>query len=358
MAACQGLRIRARHGGSPLNPAIAESSTTAPHAPAPSAPAGAAEAVDTDVAGTPSAPQRWHEDVPAGFGQRSLSVFIVLVPPLLLATALMLGVARPRPVDLVMLVVGFILTGLGITVGFHRYFTHRSFDTSRPMAYLFGVLGAMAWQGPALEWAETHRRHHRHSDLPDDPHSPHLDGDGVKGLLKGALFAHQGWMFMVNIRGRDMARYAPDLRADPVVISVSRFAYPWAIAGLLIPGGIAWLVEPTWTSVWLGILWGGLLRAFAVNHVTWCINSVCHLWGSRDYRTSDHSRNVPILGVLGLGEGWHNNHHAFPSSARLGLRWWQFDPGWVAIRTLQMLGAVWNVRVPGRERQSAKASTA
>lgn len=298
--------------------------------------------------------RQWHACSRPLLSQRILAVLLVVFAPVAVMVSVACGGAVPRKLDVSMLIYGFVLSGLGVSVGYHRYFTHRSFDTSSPVAFLLGVLGSLAWQGPAIEWAEVHRRHHRHSDRPDDPHSPHACGGGLWGMIKGAIYAHQGWMFLVNIRAPDMARYSPDLRADATVRLVSRLYYLWAVSGLLLPGLIAYCVEPTLKSVWLGVLWGGIIRAFVLNHVTWCVNSICHLWGDREYDTADHSRNNPVMGIVALGEGWHNNHHAFPFSARFGLRWWQVDAGYLVIKAMKALGLVWNVRLPDGMRVSAR----
>lgn len=289
---------------------------------------------------------RWHEDVAPSLPQQALAFLLVVFPIVAISTALWFGVFVPRPIDVAMMLAGFVLSGIGISVGFHRHFTHRAFDASAPVEFVLGILGSLAWQGPLLEWAEVHRRHHRHSDHEDDPHSPHTSGSGLWGMIKGAIFAHIGWMFLVNLRSPEMARYSPDLRANRTIVVVSRLHYVWAVGGLVLPALIAAAYEPTWRSAWLGLLWGGIIRVFLLNHVTWCVNSLCHLVGSRDYRTGDESRNNTLMGWLAFGEGWHNNHHAFPYSARFGLRWWQMDAGFLFIRLLERMGLVWNVRQP------------
>ncbi len=247
-------------------------------------------------------------------------------------------------VELALLVGMYILTALGITVGFHRLFTHRSFETSRVVQVVFAVLGSMAVQGPLLQWVAQHRRHHQHSDQDDDPHSPHTQGKGVMGLLRGMWHAHLGWVFHAD--PPDLPRYVKDLRQSRALRAVSALFPLWVVIGLLVPTALGGLLTWTWTGALFGLLWGGLARVFLVHHVTCSVNSVCHLWGRRPYRTGDHSRNNFLFGILAMGEGWHNNHHAFPTSARHGLRWWQVDFSYWVIRGLALVGLVWKVRVP------------
>lgn len=255
-------------------------------------------------------------------------------------------------VELVSLVVMYLATGMGITVGYHRLFTHRAFEAVRPVKYLLAVLGSMAVQGPVLRWVAIHRRHHHHSDQPNDPHSPNMYGGGVRGVLAGFWHAQVGWMFKGNYAGLD--RYIRDLSRDKLTCAVSRLFGLWILLGLLIPAGIGGLLTGTWTGVLLGFLWGGLVRIFLVQHVTFSVNSICHLWGTRTFDNNDHSRNNLLVGVLALGEGWHNNHHAFPASARHGLRWWQFDASYYMIRVMAWLRLVWSVRLPQPEAIIAK----
>jgi stearoyl-CoA desaturase (delta-9 desaturase) len=244
----------------------------------------------------------------------------------------------------------FVLTGGGITVGYHRLFTHRSFETTAAVQFLLGVLGSMAVQGPLLRWVAFHRRHHQHSDSSHDPHSPHCHGRGVAGVIRGMWHAHIGWIFAPDPPG--LAHYVRDLRQSRVLTTVSALFPLWVAIGLLLPalaGGLAW---GNWSGAFLGLLWGGLVRIFFVHHVTWSVNSVCHLWGRQPYRGGDHSRNNFLFGVLALGEGWHNNHHAFPTSARHGLRWWQPDLSYAVIRALAMIRLAWNVKVPTKQAQA------
>jgi stearoyl-CoA desaturase (delta-9 desaturase) len=253
-------------------------------------------------------------------------------------------------VDLGLLLGMYTLTALGITVGFHRLFTHRSFETYRPVQLVLGVLGSMALQGSLLKWVAFHRRHHEHSDEPGDPHSPHLYGGGVSGLLRGLWHAHLGWVFRPD--PPDLDRYVKDLRRSRLLRVVSALFPAWVVLGLVLPAILGGVISLSWVGVWTGLVWGALVRVFLVHHVTWSVNSVCHLWGRRPYRTGDESRNNYLFGVLAMGEGWHNSHHAFPTSARHGLRWWQPDFSYAVIRTLALLHLAWNVKVPSKQAQA------
>ena len=237
-----------------------------------------------------------------------------------------------------------VLTALGVTVGFHRLFTHKSFETSGVVKFVLAALGSMAVQGSVLKWAAIHRRHHQHSDTPDDPHSPHHAGRGLLGLIRGFWHAHIGWAFTPD--PADLDRYVRDLKKLTSVRVASALFPLWIVLGLALPAALGGLLTGSWAGALLGLLWGGLARVFLVHHVTWSVNSVCHLWGSRPYPDADHSRNNLLLGILALGEGWHNNHHAFPTSARHGLRWWQLDASYYAIRLLALVGLAWHVRLP------------
>jgi len=252
-------------------------------------------------------------------------------------------------VDLAIFAVMYLVTALGITVGFHRLFTHRSFETGPVVQFILSVLGSMAVQGPLLDWVAQHRRHHQHSDEPGDPHSPHHHGGGVLGLLRGLWHAHLGWIF--DPAPPDLMRYVKDLQQSGMLWTVSSLFPVWVAVGFLVPAVLGGLLTGSWLGVWTGLVWGGLVRVFLVHHVTWSVNSVCHLWGFRPFRSSDQSRDNFVFGVLALGEGFHNAHHAFPTSARHGLRWWQPDVSYYVIRLLALVGLAWNVRLPTEQAQ-------
>ncbi len=243
-------------------------------------------------------------------------------------------------------------TGAGITIGYNRLFAHQSFKTSRPVTAILAALGSMALEGPVLKWVATHRCHHQHSDEQEDPHSPHTHGKGVLGFLRGLWHSHVGWLFLRD-RG-DLARYVRDLRRDPLVLWMSRLFPLWAVLGLVVPAALGGLISGTWFGVLLGLIWGGLVRILLVHHVTWSINSVCHIWGTRPFRCHDESRNNLLFGVLGFGEGWHNNHHAFPTSARHGLRWWEIDLSYMIIKAMALCRLAHDVRVAGSARIKSK----
>lgn len=280
--------------------------------------------------------------------------FIAILLPFLglIAAALLLWGWGFDWLHLGLLVGMYFMTGLGITIGFHRLFTHRAFETTRPIKLLLAVLGCMAVQGPILRWVATHRRHHQHSDHADDPHSPHLHGHGVRGLFRGLWHSHMGWMFRPD--APNLVRYVGDLVQDRLIRKISALFPLWAAVGLMIPTALGGLLTQSWTGALLGFIWGGLVRVFFVHHVTWSINSVCHLWGSRPFRCQDESRNNLLFGILAWGEGWHNNHHAFPTSARHGLAWWQVDMSYVIIRALAVVGLAWNLRIPSADAIAGK----
>ena len=243
----------------------------------------------------------------------------------------------------------YTITVLGVTVGFHRLFVHRSFETYLPVKVILTALGSMALQGTMIHWVGLHRWHHQHSDSIEDVHSPHHGGRGILGFLRGFWHSHIGWAFHADPPGLD--RYVQDLQKSPTLRAASSLFPLWAILGLLVPAAIGGAVAGSWWGAWIGMVWGGLVRIFLVHHVTWSINSVCHIWGFRPFRSEDESRNNIVLGILAFGEGWHNTHHAFPTSARHGLRWWEFDLSYWVIRGLALVGLTWNLKVPSLDAQ-------
>jgi stearoyl-CoA desaturase (Delta-9 desaturase) len=269
-------------------------------------------------------------------GTRLLNLtFVVIVPGagviLALATLLM---GRVQPLHVGMFVAGWILTGLGITVGFHRLATHRSFETNRVVKAVLWILGSMAIEGPVTEWAANHLKHHAYTEKPNDPHTPN----------DGFWWAHIGWLLPAT--EVETKKYAPFLLRDPVAMFVSNTFVLWVTLSYIIPFVIGGLITWSAEGAVVGLIWGGLFRQFAVQHVTFAVNSVCHRYGSRPFRTGDLSTNNWVVGILGHGEGWHNNHHAFPTSAFHGLRWWEFDLSAYVIRALAALRLAWNVKRP------------
>jgi stearoyl-CoA desaturase (delta-9 desaturase) len=260
-----------------------------------------------------------------------------------------------RASDLVVFAILYTATGLGVTVGFHRLLTHRSFKTTRPLRALFAVLGSAAIEGPVISWVADHRKHHTFSDRPGDPHSPHIDhGVGWTGALRGLLHAHLGWIFIHTHRGA-RTRYAPDLLGERLMRFVDRTFLLWALAGLGAAFGLGVAIGGTVLAGLTALLWGGAVRMFFVHHVSYSINSLCHFFGRRMFETTDESRNLAWLAPLSLGEAWHNNHHAFPTSAVHGLGRWQVDPSALVIRGLELVGLAWDVGRPSPERQASKA---
>ena len=256
--------------------------------------------------------------------------------------------------DLAILAVMYLITAGGITVGYHRMLTHRSFRTHKATEYLFAALGTMAVQGSVIAWVADHRKHHAHTDVEGDPHSPHVGhGDGLGGVLHGLWHAHTGWLLSEHGRA-DWKKYAPDLYEDPGMRLINRLFIPLVVLGLAIPALAGYLLTGTLLGAATGLLWGGLVRVFFVHHVTWSVNSICHFLGTRRFEVEDRSTNVFWLALPSLGESWHHNHHAFPRSAVHGLRRWELDPSALVIRALERVGLAWNVVRIAPERQAAK----
>jgi stearoyl-CoA desaturase (delta-9 desaturase) len=244
------------------------------------------------------------------------------------------------------------ITILGITAGFHRLFTHRSFEAHAGIRWLLGVAGSMAAQGPLLYWVACHRRHHQSSDTADDPHSPHGARATWLGGLGGLWHAHVGWMF--SHEPEPWGRYVPDLLRDPLTFRLHRLYFLWVVIGLLLPAALGGLLGGSWAGVWTGLCWGGLVRTFLVHHATWSVNSICHTFGTTPYKTGDQSKNNAVCALLTFGEGWHNNHHAFPTSARHGLEWWQLDITFHVIRLLAWVGLARDLRTPSAAVRAAR----
>jgi stearoyl-CoA desaturase (delta-9 desaturase) len=260
--------------------------------------------------------------------------------------------------DVAVFVIMYLATALGVTVGFHRHLTHRSFATSRPLRAILAVLGSAAIEGPVTSWVADHRKHHRYSDQEGDPHSPHVGHEGGwRGALRGLGHAHMGWLFIHTQRGAKQ-RYAPDLIKDPVIRFVDRTFLVWALSGLAAAFALGWAIGGSVKTGLSGLLWGGGVRLLVVHHVTYSINSLCHFFGRARFATKDHSRNLLWLALPSLGESWHNNHHAFPTAAFHGLKRYELDVSAMVIRVLEALGLVWDVVRIDPSRQQSKTLSA
>ncbi|MCL4543216.1 MAG: acyl-CoA desaturase [Chloroflexi bacterium] len=268
--------------------------------------------------------QGWERRMDNGPLARLLLTFGVLGPIAALIVAIIqLWQRTISPKDVVLLIVMYSFIAMGVTVGYHRYLTHRGFRAPGWLKFFLLALGSMAVEGPALVWASTHLEHHAKSDREGDPHSP----------LQGFVHAHLGWI----IDGFDAnpQKYSSWLRQDPIVKLVDRTFWFWVLLSLAIPFAV---------DGWRGLIWGGFVRMLLVHHVTWSVNSVCHVFGKRPFKTGDRSTNHWLVGLLAGGEGWHNNHHAFQRSAFHGLFWWQFDFSGLIIRSLELLHVIADVQ--------------
>jgi stearoyl-CoA desaturase (delta-9 desaturase) len=254
--------------------------------------------------------------------------------------------------DLAVMLAMYLLTALGITIGYHRLFTHNAFSAKKPVRYALAVLGSMAVQGPLSDWVADHRKHHAHTDEEGDPHSPHVgEGSGVAGLWH----AHIGWLYRTQGQAQTR-RYAPEIVADRGLRLISRRFGALVLLSLAIPFAAGFAIHGTLTGALLTLLWAGFVRIFLLHHVTWSINSVCHFFGRRRFDVDDHSTNVFWLAIPSLGESWHHNHHAFPRAAVQGLRRWELDPSGFVIALLERVGLVSDVVRIAPERQLQRES--
>jgi stearoyl-CoA desaturase (Delta-9 desaturase) len=254
------------------------------------------------------------------------------------------------------LAVGFyFLSGFGITAGFHRYFTHRAFKANRALRNALAIAGSLALQGDVLTWVADHRRHHAFTDKEGDPHSPWLFGTTPAAVARGFWHSHMGWTF--NRDRTNVARFAPDLLADPDVSRVARQFPWWTVVSLLSPALLGGLISMSWWGALTAFFWAGLVRVAVLHHVTWSVNSICHFFGTRRFAVEDESTNVFWLALPSFGESWHHNHHAFPRSAAHGLRWWELDLSALTIRLMRRVGLAWDVVLitPARQEQRLAA---
>ena len=288
----------------------------------------------------------------ARWEQVALAIFIVVPILAVLASGFVLWGSGLSWVDLSLAVVFYAISGHGITVGFHRYFTHGSFKANRPLRIALAVAGSLAIQGPVTRWVADHRRHHAFSDEEGDPHSPWRYGGGFKGLSKGLYHAHMGWLF--DVEQTDQKRFAPDLLADRDIAKVAK-AFPLIVTfSLLAPALLGGLITMSWTGALTAYFWASVIRIGLLHHVTWSINSICHTWGQRPFVTKDRAVNVWWLAFISMGESWHNLHHADPTCARHGVDKGQIDSSARTIQAFEKLGWAWDVRWPRPERLAAR----
>jgi stearoyl-CoA desaturase (Delta-9 desaturase) len=270
-------------------------------------------------------------------------------------TLLALGLLAYRPIGAVeigLFLLMWLVTGLGVTVGFHRLFTHRSFKPHPTISTALAIMGSMGGLGSVISWVAMHRRHHECADKPGDMHSPNMHGSDIKGRVRGFIHAHLTWM--IKHEYPNVNYYTPDLLRDRTMIWISRHYQAWVLLGLAIPTVLGGLILQSWYGALMGFLWGGAVRMFMVTNAMWALNSFLHTIGSRPYKVKDHSGNSTVLSVLAWGEGWHHNHHAFPQSAWFGLAWYRFDPGYWLIKSLEALGLATDVKVPSQEMIASK----
>jgi len=306
-----------------------------------------------DPPAAPSGPKPITDGRKAAWEQGAL-YFFVIVP--------FLAVAAAVPVawgwglgwhDIVLALLFYVVSGLGVTVGFHRHFTHGSFRAKRPLRIALAIAGTLAIEGPVIRWVADHRRHHAFSDRDGDPHSPWRFGTSPAAVAKGFWHAHVGWLFDRNRTNAE--RFAPDLTADSGIQAVSNSFIWWCVVSLGTPALLGGLITWSWWGAVTALFWAGLVRVAVLHHVTWSINSICHMIGSRPFVARDRSANFWPLAILSFGESWHNLHHADPTCARHGVLRGQVDISARLIRWFEQAGWVWNVRWPTPQRLARMA---
>lgn len=303
-----------------------------------------------------------HAGLPANaIGRRKSSLEIVTLYVIVAVPFLALAAVVPAVwgwgltfLDVGLAVGFYYLTLLGVTVGYHRYFTHGSFKAKRPLRLVLAAAGSMAIQGPVVQWVADHRRHHAFSDRDGDPHSPWRYGTGTSALLKGMFHAHLGWLF--DRRKTNQERYAPDLLKDGGLRVISRLFVVWAFLSLVMPAVLGGLITGSWAGAWSAFFWAGLVRVALLHHVTWSINSVCHVLGNRPFVSPgrDRATNFWPLAILSAGESWHNLHHADPTCARHGVLRGQVDISARVIWMFEKLGWARDIKWPDPVRLAAK----
>jgi stearoyl-CoA desaturase (delta-9 desaturase) len=287
--------------------------------------------------------------------ERRVNIAAVVVPFVAVALAVpLLWGDWIGPSDVIVFAIMYVLSGFGVTVGFHRMLTHRAFATHPATRYVFAILGSLSVQGPVIDWVADHRKHHAHTDEEGDPHSPHVGhGAGVVGALRGLWHAHAGWLWRTHGQAR-AHQYARELIEDRGMRHINRRFPLIVLASLALPALLGFALTGTLHGALTALVWGGFARIFLQHHITWSVNSVCHFFGRRRFDVDDHSTNVFWLALPSLGESWHHNHHAFPRSAAHGLRWWELDPSAALIALMRRLGLAWDVVRIAPERQTQK----
>jgi stearoyl-CoA desaturase (Delta-9 desaturase) len=311
--------------------------------------ASAAEAAATAT----KAPLSDLQDEPKGTGEKVLVAIFVAVPMLALLAAIPLAWGWGLTWHAAVIAIAFYyISGLGISMGFHRYFTHSSFKATTGLRLALAVAGSLAIEGPLLNWVADHRRHHKYSDREGDPHSPWRFGDDWKALAKGLAWAHTGWLFDGNHTSQE--KFCPDLLADKKIARISRLFPLWVVVSLLAPALIGGLWSWSWQGALITFFWASLVRVAFLHHVTWSINSICHTFGKEEFQVRDKSRNVNWLAILSFGESWHNLHHSDPTCARHGALRGQIDAAARLIWVCEKLGWAYDVRWPDEVRLSGK----
>lgn len=294
-----------------------------------------------------------HPRIPLQLAERIYPPAVIILP----LVGVIAAAARVSQVGLHWVPVGsflvcYTLVGLGVAIGYHRLISHNSFRTHRITRHVLAVLGTASGQGLFFNWISDHRRHHIVTDAPGDPHSPYWRDEEALHGLRGLLHAHVGWMFQPRHAGRD--DLIPDLLSDPVMRCIDRFSVPIVLVGLALPALVVLGLGGGGALAMDAVLWGGFVRMFALNHTTWCVNSLGHAQGPQHFDSHDESRDHPLLALLAFGDGWHNGHHAFPKSARHGLIHGQHDPAYAVIRMLARLGLAWDIQLPNQGKVKRK----
>ena len=287
--------------------------------------------------------------------QLALGLFIVIPLAAVIAAGFVVWGWGLGYRDIVIGAAMYWIAGHGITVGFHRYFTHGAFKAKRPLRIALAVAGTLAIEGPVVRWVADHRKHHAFSDQEEDPHSPWRYGDNMRSVAKGLWHAHIGWLF--DVEQTDPTKYAKDMLEDPAIVKISRWFPQLTAVSLLVPPLVGGLWSWSWQGALTAFFWGSLVRVSLLHHVTWSINSICHTFGNRPFRTRDKSVNVWWLAIPSMGESWHNLHHADPTAARHGVLRGQLDTSARLIRWFEQAGWVYNVRWPTPERIASRRAT-